>query len=67
MVHVYLSCFLQVILERAETETQQRLNNQIEKLEREIAQLKKKLENEAEQRHVLTKNQDVSIRTIRKK
>ncbi|KAJ7332338.1 hypothetical protein JRQ81_014518 [Phrynocephalus forsythii] len=46
---------IQVILERSETESQQRLNNQIEKLEREIAQLKKKLENEAEQRHALTK------------
>ncbi|XP_072854214.2 nucleoprotein TPR isoform X2 [Pogona vitticeps] len=52
---------IQVILERAETEAQQRLNNQIEKLEREIAQLKKKLENEAEQRHVLTKNQDIHL------
>ncbi|XP_042322300.1 nucleoprotein TPR isoform X2 [Sceloporus undulatus] len=52
---------IQVILERAETETQQRLNNQIEKLEREIAQLKKRLENEAEQRHALTKNQDVHL------
>ncbi|XP_062836814.1 nucleoprotein TPR isoform X2 [Anolis carolinensis] len=52
---------IQVILERAETETQQRLNNQIEKLEREIAQLKKKLENEAEQRHALTKNQDIHL------
>uniref|UniRef100_A0A8D2J779 Nucleoprotein TPR n=1 Tax=Varanus komodoensis TaxID=61221 RepID=A0A8D2J779_VARKO len=52
---------IQVILERAETETQQRLNNQIEKLEHEIAQLKKKLENEAEQRHALTKNQDIHL------
>ncbi|XP_062990920.1 nucleoprotein TPR isoform X2 [Elgaria multicarinata webbii] len=52
---------IQVILERAETDTQQRLNNQIEKLEREIAQLKKKLENEAEQRHALTKNQDIHL------
>nr|XP_060630494.1 nucleoprotein TPR isoform X1 [Anolis sagrei ordinatus] len=52
---------IQVILEKAETETQQRLNNQIEKLEREIAQLKKKLENEAEQRHALTKNQDIHL------
>ncbi|XP_061490006.1 nucleoprotein TPR isoform X2 [Rhineura floridana] len=52
---------IQVILERAETETQQRLNNQIEKLEREISQLKKKLENEVEQRHALTKNQDIHL------
>uniref|UniRef100_A0A8C4YLX1 Nucleoprotein TPR n=1 Tax=Gopherus evgoodei TaxID=1825980 RepID=A0A8C4YLX1_9SAUR len=52
---------IQVILERSETETKQRLNNQVEKLEREISQLKKKLENEVEQRHVLTKNQDVHL------
>ncbi|XP_053247402.1 nucleoprotein TPR isoform X2 [Podarcis raffonei] len=52
---------IQVILERAETETQQRLNNQIEKLEREIAQLKKKLENEAEQRHSVNKTQDIHL------
>ncbi|XP_044531711.1 nucleoprotein TPR isoform X3 [Gracilinanus agilis] len=52
---------IQGILERSETETKQRLNNQIEKLEREIAQLKKKLENEVEQRHTLTRNQDVHL------
>ncbi|XP_007481029.2 nucleoprotein TPR isoform X2 [Monodelphis domestica] len=52
---------IQGILERSETETKQRLNNQIEKLEREIAQLKKKLENEVEQRHTLTRNQDVQL------
>lgn len=53
--------FYQGILERSETETKQRLNNQIEKLEREISQLKKKLENEVEQRHALSKNQEASI------
>ncbi|KAM3841233.1 nucleoprotein TPR isoform 2-T2 [Vipera latastei] len=52
---------IQVILEKGETETRQRLNNQIEKLEREIAQLKKKLENEVEQRHTLSKNQDIHL------
>ncbi|XP_007436992.1 nucleoprotein TPR [Python bivittatus] len=52
---------IQVILERGETETRQRLNNQIEKLEREIAQMKKKLENEVEQRHTLSKNQDIHL------
>uniref|UniRef100_A0A8C6XWH0 Nucleoprotein TPR n=1 Tax=Naja naja TaxID=35670 RepID=A0A8C6XWH0_NAJNA len=52
---------IQVILEKGETETRQRLNNQIEKLEREIAQLKKKLENEMEQRHTLSKNQDIHL------
>jgi len=53
--------FYQGILERSETETRQRLNNQIEKLEREISQLKKKLESEVEQRHSLAKNQEVSM------
>lgn len=53
--------FYQGILERSETETKQRLNNQIEKLEREISQLKKKLENEVEQRHALSKNREASI------
>ncbi|XP_070602426.1 nucleoprotein TPR isoform X2 [Erythrolamprus reginae] len=52
---------IQVILEKGETETRQRLSNQIEKLEREIAQLKKKLENEVEQRHTLSKNQDIHL------
>ncbi|XP_053106844.1 nucleoprotein TPR isoform X2 [Hemicordylus capensis] len=52
---------IQVILERSETETKHRLNNQIERAEREIAQLKKKLENEVEQRHALSKNQDIHL------
>lgn len=56
--------FSQGILERSETETKQRLNNQIEKLEREISQLKKKLESEVEQRHSLTKNQEVSVNVL---
>lgn len=51
----------QGILERSETETKQRLSSQIEKLEHEISHLKKKLENEVEQRHTLTRNLDVSI------
>ncbi|XP_074858366.1 nucleoprotein TPR isoform X2 [Carettochelys insculpta] len=52
---------IQVILERSEAETKQRLNSQVEKLEREISQLKKKLESEVEQRHMVTKNQDVHL------
>lgn len=56
--------FYQGILEKSETDTKQRLNNQIEKLEREISQLKKKLESEVEQRHSLTKNQEVSINIL---
>ncbi|XP_062353872.1 nucleoprotein TPR isoform X4 [Cinclus cinclus] len=57
---------IQGILERSETETKQRLNNQIEKLEREVSQLKKKLENEVEQRHSLTKNQEVHILDLKR-
>ncbi|XP_060088376.1 nucleoprotein TPR [Heteronotia binoei] len=52
---------IQVILERSETEMKQRFSNQLEKAEREIAQLKKKLENEMEQRHALSKNQDIHL------
>ncbi|XP_053460360.1 nucleoprotein TPR isoform X3 [Nycticebus coucang] len=52
---------IQGILERSETETRQRLSSQIEKLEHEISHLKKKLENEVEQRHTLTRNLDVQL------
>ncbi|KAM5239085.1 nucleoprotein TPR [Ctenodactylus gundi] len=52
---------IQGILERSETETKQRLSTQIEKLEHEISHLKKKLENEVEQRHSLTRNLDVQL------
>ncbi|KAJ7427645.1 Nucleoprotein TPR [Willisornis vidua] len=57
---------IQGILEKSETETKQRLNNQIEKLEREISHLKKKLESEVEQRHSLTKNQEVHILDLKR-
>ncbi|XP_030061272.1 nucleoprotein TPR isoform X2 [Microcaecilia unicolor] len=52
---------IQVTLERSETEIRQRYNNQIEKLEREVTHLKKKLENEVEQKHLLGKNQDIRL------
>ncbi|XP_055962594.1 nucleoprotein TPR [Sorex fumeus] len=52
---------IQGILERSETETKHRLSSQIERLEQEIAHLKKKLENELEQRHALTRNLDVQL------
>uniref|UniRef100_A0A8D0GEX5 Nucleoprotein TPR n=1 Tax=Sphenodon punctatus TaxID=8508 RepID=A0A8D0GEX5_SPHPU len=57
---------IQVILERSETETKQRFNNQTEKLEREISQLKKKLESEVEQRHAVAKNQDIHLLDMKK-
>ncbi|XP_053501648.1 nucleoprotein TPR-like [Ictalurus furcatus] len=43
---------MQATLERSESETRQRLTAQVEKQEREISQLQKKLEHEAEQRHI---------------
>ncbi|MBN3289713.1 TPR protein, partial [Polypterus senegalus] len=57
---------IQVTLERSETETKQRLNNQIEKQEREIAQMKKKLEYEVEQKHLLSRNQDLQLLEVKK-
>lgn len=50
----------QASVERTESETRQRLNNQLEKQEREISQLQKRLEHEVEQRHLLGRNQEVS-------
>uniref|UniRef100_A0A8C7PWP8 Nucleoprotein TPR n=1 Tax=Oncorhynchus mykiss TaxID=8022 RepID=A0A8C7PWP8_ONCMY len=52
---------IEATLERSETDTRQRLNAQIEKQEREIGQLQKRLEHEVEQRHLLSRNQDVSF------
>uniref|UniRef100_A0A4W6CZ57 Nucleoprotein TPR n=1 Tax=Lates calcarifer TaxID=8187 RepID=A0A4W6CZ57_LATCA len=51
---------IQATLERSETDTRQRLNSQLEKQEREISQLQKRLENEVEQRHLLSRNQEVT-------
>uniref|UniRef100_A0A671WEL1 Nucleoprotein TPR n=1 Tax=Sparus aurata TaxID=8175 RepID=A0A671WEL1_SPAAU len=52
---------IQATLERSETDTRQRLNSQLEKQEREIAQLQKRLENEVEQRHLLSRNQEIQL------
>ncbi|XP_061093863.1 translocated promoter region b, nuclear basket protein isoform X2 [Conger conger] len=57
---------IQLTLERSETETRQRLNNQIEKQEREISQLQKRLEHEVEQRHLLGRNQDLQLMDAKK-
>lgn len=54
--------FLKATLERSETDTRQRLNSQLEKQEREISQLQKRLEHEVEQRHLLSRNQEVSMK-----
>lgn len=59
-VEVCVCVFSQATLERSESETRQRLTAQVEKQEREISQLQKKLEHEVEQRHTLGRNHDVS-------
>lgn len=47
-------------MERSESDTRQRYANQIVQLEKEIARLKKRVEQEVEQRHTVERNQDVS-------
>uniref|UniRef100_A0A8C1GIV6 Nucleoprotein TPR n=1 Tax=Cyprinus carpio TaxID=7962 RepID=A0A8C1GIV6_CYPCA len=57
---------IQATLERSETDTRQRLTAQIEKQEREITQLLKRLENEVEQKHLLTRNQNIQLMDVKK-
>ncbi|XP_070816529.1 translocated promoter region b, nuclear basket protein isoform X2 [Chaetodon trifascialis] len=52
---------IQATLERSEMDTRQHLNSQLEKQEREISQLQKRLEHEVEQRHLLTRNQEIQL------
>lgn len=46
-------------MERTETETRQRLNNKIERLEAELGSMKTKMEEEVAQRHALGRTMDV--------
>ncbi|KAF7690039.1 hypothetical protein HF521_011843 [Silurus meridionalis] len=57
---------IQATLERSETETRHRLTAQVEKQEREISQLQKKLEQEVEQRHTLERNHDKQLLDAKK-
>ncbi|XP_051989723.1 nucleoprotein TPR-like isoform X2 [Xyrauchen texanus] len=57
---------IQLTMERSETETKQRCNNQIQRLEKEIIQLKKKLEQEVEHRHTIERNQDTKLLEAKK-
>uniref|UniRef100_A0A8C2I9U1 Nucleoprotein TPR n=1 Tax=Cyprinus carpio TaxID=7962 RepID=A0A8C2I9U1_CYPCA len=57
---------IQATLERSETDTRQRLTAQIEKQEQEITQLLKRLENEVEQKHLLTRNQNIQLMDVKK-
>ncbi|KAA0719100.1 Nucleoprotein TPR NPC-associated intranuclear protein [Triplophysa tibetana] len=57
---------IQLTMERSEMETKHRYNNQIQRLEKEIAQLKKKVEQEVEKRHTLERNQDAKLLETKK-
>ncbi|XP_062858102.1 translocated promoter region b, nuclear basket protein isoform X2 [Trichomycterus rosablanca] len=57
---------IQATLQRSDTETRQRLLLQVEKQEREILQLQKRLEHEIEQKHVLGRNQDMQLLDAKK-
>uniref|UniRef100_A0A4W4GSQ4 Nucleoprotein TPR n=1 Tax=Electrophorus electricus TaxID=8005 RepID=A0A4W4GSQ4_ELEEL len=52
---------IQLTMERSEADTRQRYINQVGQLEKEIAQLKKRLEQEVEQRHALERKQDTQL------
>ncbi|XP_061634910.1 translocated promoter region b, nuclear basket protein isoform X1 [Phyllopteryx taeniolatus] len=52
---------IQATLERSDADTRQRLNSQLKKQEREISQLQKRLEHEVEQRHLLSRNQEIQV------
>jgi len=51
--------FVQLTMERTETETHQRLNNKIEQLETELASMKTRLDQEVAKRHALGRTMDV--------
>uniref|UniRef100_A0A4W4FQ85 Nucleoprotein TPR n=1 Tax=Electrophorus electricus TaxID=8005 RepID=A0A4W4FQ85_ELEEL len=57
---------IQATLERSETETRQRLTAQVEKQEREITLLQKRVEHEVEQRHIQGRNQDMQLMDVKK-
>ncbi|XP_041861765.1 translocated promoter region b, nuclear basket protein [Melanotaenia boesemani] len=57
---------IQASLERTETDTRQRLNSQLEKQEREISQLQKRLGQEVEQRHLLSRNQEIQLMDVKR-
>uniref|UniRef100_A0A3Q1GAB7 Translocated promoter region a, nuclear basket protein n=1 Tax=Acanthochromis polyacanthus TaxID=80966 RepID=A0A3Q1GAB7_9TELE len=61
---------MQLTMERSETDTRQRFNNKIEKLEAELASMKTRLDQEVAQRHTLGRTMDVrtllfSLPTVR--
>ncbi|KAM6948188.1 nucleoprotein TPR [Aplochiton taeniatus] len=57
---------IQLTMDHSDTETRQRLNGQIERLERELIGLKGRLEQEVEQRHALGRSMDAQLLEAKK-
>uniref|UniRef100_A0AAQ5X4C8 Nucleoprotein TPR n=1 Tax=Amphiprion ocellaris TaxID=80972 RepID=A0AAQ5X4C8_AMPOC len=57
---------MQLTMERSETDTRQRLNNKIEKLEAELASMKTRLDQEVAQRHTLGRTMDAQLLEAKK-
>lgn len=56
--------WVQLTMERTETDTRQRLNNRIEHLEAELGSMKTKLDQEVAQRHSLGRSMDVRFKGV---
>ncbi|TSN03387.1 Nucleoprotein TPR [Bagarius yarrelli] len=57
---------MKLTMERSEADIRQRYSNQIMQLEKEVAQLKKRIIQEVEQRHAVERNQDVQLVEVKK-
>uniref|UniRef100_A0A3Q1GEV0 Translocated promoter region a, nuclear basket protein n=1 Tax=Acanthochromis polyacanthus TaxID=80966 RepID=A0A3Q1GEV0_9TELE len=57
---------MQLTMERSETDTRQRFNNKIEKLEAELASMKTRLDQEVAQRHTLGRTMDAQLLEAKK-
>ncbi|KAM4623655.1 nucleoprotein TPR-like [Polymixia lowei] len=57
---------IQLTMERTETETRQRMNSQMERLEAELVTMKNKLDQEVEQRHALGRSMDAQLLEAKK-
>ncbi|XP_041848028.1 nucleoprotein TPR isoform X2 [Melanotaenia boesemani] len=58
---------IQLTMERTETETHHRLNNKIEQLEKELASMKTRLDQEVAKRHALGRSMDAQLLDAKKK
>ncbi|XP_028856496.1 nucleoprotein TPR isoform X1 [Denticeps clupeoides] len=57
---------MQLSMERVDAESSQRKSSQVERLERELVQVKRRLEQEVEQRHAISRNQDTQVVEVRR-